>query len=248
MEIEDLYDTWSNNFGNTFREEKTESRTKINEDLEIPENACYLGIDLPSWINYEAKKPCIILVGIDPLRNKKVFEGKDENEDIIIGTPYALHIKNMREKRTKSYWKFVQLLSEKYSVYLTDIYKIFYYKSVYRGTRSLNDSSDKRRKKQIEMLAAEMRLIENRKIIITMGKDAYRLLTEQKIHSISTSKVGINGVSFEGAPVVPMVHLSGACRDRYKKAFLEANGKVGSEYGRLFFEIINELLIEMKWA
>lgn len=90
------------------------------------EEALVIGVDIPSILeknNSVLNKKTIAIVGQDPLRksDKRV-------EEIGIATPYALHLKNCREKlrNTKLYFDLVKvLLDEGYRVYLTDIFKIW---------------------------------------------------------------------------------------------------------------------------
>jgi RNAse (barnase) inhibitor barstar len=90
------------------------------------EDALVIGVDIPSLLeknNNISNKKIVAILGQDPLR------GSDKRiEDIGIATPYALHLKNCREKRpnTKLYFEFIKvLLDAEYRVYLTDIFKVW---------------------------------------------------------------------------------------------------------------------------
>jgi hypothetical protein len=88
--------------------------------------ALVIGIDIPSLLekdNHISSKKTVAILGQDPLRksNKRV-------EKIGIATPYALHLKNCREKlrNTRLYFDLIKvLLDAGYRVYLTDIFKVW---------------------------------------------------------------------------------------------------------------------------
>ncbi|AFZ60357.1 uracil-DNA glycosylase [Anabaena cylindrica FACHB-243] len=90
------------------------------------EEALVVGVDIPSLLeknNNNSNKKTVAILGQDPLRksDKKV-------EEIGIATPYALHLKNCREKlrNTRLYFDLIKvLLDEGYRVYLTDIFKVW---------------------------------------------------------------------------------------------------------------------------
>lgn len=83
-----------------------------------------VAVDLPSILELDdgfENKPTIAIVGQDSKCDQAY-------EEIIIGTPYALHLKSCREvlKRTKLYFDMVRVLfGLGYRVYLTDVYKIW---------------------------------------------------------------------------------------------------------------------------
>jgi len=98
------------------------NKNKINKRQNIPNNTTLLGVDLPTCFGeYSQKK--IIFVGIDPVRNEEEFKkinAKIDN-DVIIGTPYALHKKIFREKRCAAYWEIIKKLQVHSFIYVTDI-------------------------------------------------------------------------------------------------------------------------------
>jgi hypothetical protein len=90
------------------------------------EEALVIGVDIPSLLekdNHISSKKTVAILGQDPLRksNKRV-------EQISIATPYALHLKDCREKlrNTRLYFDLIKvLLDAGYRVYLTDIFKVW---------------------------------------------------------------------------------------------------------------------------
>jgi hypothetical protein len=83
-----------------------------------------VAVDLPSLLEIDdgkTNKPTVFLVGQDSKSDL-------DTDQVRIGTPYALHLKNCREKltRTKLYFDMIYVLIESgYRVYLTDIFKVW---------------------------------------------------------------------------------------------------------------------------
>jgi len=154
-----------------------------------------IGLDLPILISQTNKpnKP-VFLLGIDPLRKRKDFPSTSP-QNIIIGTPYAIHSDYYRERRsrTKIYWDLIKHISLNHDVYLTDVFKIW-----------LNDSSIDEKTKYplnfsveswIKLLKLELCEIDPFKII-TFGNVAY----EMCISAASESQKD---------KIVPLPHPSG---------------------------------------
>ena len=79
------------------------------------------GIDLPILLSPAEGKSngCVILVGESPLRKKKW-------ENLIISTPFAIGFEPNLVKQCRRYKKIIQnIIDEGYSVYVTDIIKIW---------------------------------------------------------------------------------------------------------------------------
>jgi hypothetical protein len=231
--ILDLYESWLH---------KTEKNIKwifnkkhISENQYIPVNAYLLGIDFPNWFGNVWAKKRIMVIGIDPLRNEKVFNenNADKNNNVLIGTPYALHSSKMREGRTRPYWEFINSLSKNHFVYLTDIYKTFFY----------TDSSKRERsyvyyKKSVFQMNSVRKVLEQEinllkpNLIITLGKESFVQLTEQKCNKLSR-EISLNITqlnNFPNIPIIPLVHLSGATRKVNILDFIKANNLNISDY------------------
>lgn len=226
-EIGNLYLKWNENFN-----EKDKSldncilKGQVNSAQHIPEGGRMLGIDLPSWFGRYSQKR-ILFLGIDPVRNEKEFTriNKDADHDVIVGTPYAFHLQGFRERRCASYWQIIENLSEKNFVYVTDIYKSFFY---FEKLRSYNywKSKSNLNTVHLNILMEEIGIIEPN-LIVTFGAIAYR--------SIENSVTNI--------PILPMMHLSGSVRFGNLKNFLALNrysldkdNRI--EAGRIYAEII----------
>jgi uracil-DNA glycosylase len=205
---------------------------------------------LPYWFGDISAKKRIMIVGIDPLRNENAFKQAkaDKNNHVLIGTPYALHSTKMREGRTRPYWEFINSLSQNNFVYLTDIYKTFFYTEnskkersyVYyrKNTSYLNSIKD--------ILAREINFL-NPDLIITLGKESFEQLTEKKCNKLSR-EISLNKTHILNFPVIPLVHLSGATRKQNILDFIEANNLDSSrfkkrwEYGLGYSKIIENYL------
>ena len=102
IEIQNFYLKWIEEFDVDNGQLLTDVKNKnvISEKQYTPNNAKLLGADLPTCFGEHSKKR-ILFVGIDPVRNVKEFNKIKANidNDVIIGSPYALHKKNFREKR-----------------------------------------------------------------------------------------------------------------------------------------------------
>ncbi len=70
-----------------------------------------------------------MIIGQDPLRKTKDFQRNaafQKGDNLIFGTPYALHSHVYRSKRTRVYWQVIKdLASGGHELYLTDIRKDF---------------------------------------------------------------------------------------------------------------------------
>ena len=245
--IKAIYESWRFNFDGT-PNQVVYNADKILHGQKIPTNAILRGIDFPSWfgkINSERTNKKIMIVGIDPLRNKKNFEHAKESKDVIIGTPYALHESKMRWGRTKQYWSFIEELSKKHFVYLTDIYKVFF---LCDGMRSYNYFKKEKKIEEHKLLEEEFKIIKP-DIIITLGGESYFQLMKKRIpnlcnkidpHIYQEASLQIN--------VIPMVHLSGSTREKNKLDFLKNNLEEGNDciinknYGEGYFKIIEQYI------
>lgn len=264
-EIETLYLRWVKEFSANLDFLSDKRNKKIIRDYHnVPSQSCLNGIDLPSWFgDFNNKK--VFFLGIDPMRNNKDFKksNADLYNDVIIGTPYAFHIKGFRENRTSSYWQVINELAKSNFVYVTDIYKTFFYTDNSKNMRSyhfwnkaenalLNDNHR-------NLLIDEINLIKP-DIIVTFGAVAYKVLANQKYCptlslSLSNPKRNVKPFIVGGVtqdrpiPIVPLMHLSGSTRGKNLEAFFMNNGlKYSEKYdkrnkaGHLYGQIINDYI------
>lgn len=266
IEIEKLYTDWCKGFMDN-KSILTDKRSKflLRDTQNVPSQSCLNGIDFPTWFGgFHQKK--VVILGIDPLRNETEFKkaNADIRNDLIIGTPYAFHLKGFREKRTSAYWQVISEVSASNFVYVTDIYKTFFYTGNSNEVRSYdywnksgNDSLNNNHRK---ILIDELNLIDP-DLIVTFGALAYRVLTNQKYCpklSQPLSEIikkiqhftdpGI--LSAKPIKVLPLMHLSGSTRSEPLDNFFKANGIPYSDKidkrnkaGHLYGKLINDYLI-----
>jgi hypothetical protein len=100
----------------------------VNPDLLPGTSLTHPGIDLPCWIQAANVKQTIVLLGQDPLRDESYFHVPSEDPYVVIGTPYSVHSRSLRQWRNKPrYWAPIKdLLDLGYSIYLTDIFKFWF--------------------------------------------------------------------------------------------------------------------------
>ena len=118
-----------------FTKEDESIYSTINEDIikKYKENTpC--GIDIPVLLEPGTKteteytKPLIVIVGESALRTKEDLEYfKDgASKNVILGTPYAIHLQECPPKCGVYRKIFDALLKEEYPIYITDIIKIWW--------------------------------------------------------------------------------------------------------------------------
>lgn len=150
------------------------------------DHAKVVACDLPSLLSRGGQKT-VMIIAQDAL-SKVPYP-----EKVLIGTPYALHIKKCREDlHTRRYFQMVDvLLRQGYQVYLTDFYKI------YVGGASL---AKKDRQRFGEVLKQEIELL-NSDALITWGQKA----------TVAVEKLGT------GRPHYHYPHPSGSARWMWAK-------------------------------
>jgi len=246
-DISKIYSFWKNGFDELNFERPKDVKIIADKNLisscqNIPENPWLLGIDFPIWFNTPEEKPKIIILGIDPLRNESTFKHLEAHSEknVIIGTPYALNSARMRNGRQKDYWTLINKLSKENFVYLTDVYKTFFYtNSQSKRQRSYDYYKEKNSlAEHKKLLEKEIKLIEP-DLIVTFGGISYAKLMDIKPPKL-TINVELNVAKFENIPVLPMVHLSGW--EKSKRNFLKNNDVDDENIGTGYYHIINNFL------
>jgi uracil-DNA glycosylase len=272
LEIRSVYEHW-NTFLSTGeplpKEEIVKSAKKLlrHEKQCIPSNACLLGVDLPSWFGDFKSKNRIMVIGIDPMRGSKDFKiaDADEMQHVIIGTPYALHDNKNRDwaKRNKHYFGFIDAISSENFVYLTDIYKTFFYTNESndvkkRSYKYYNDADKENieeknsvRNSVLNALCQEIELVKPN-IIVTLGGISFSQLTNKSITFKNNPK--IEKVHFtenmladkKDIDILPFVHLAAhfPSMESFIKNNLNKQLKKGENenYGTLYYEILKKYL------
>lgn len=114
-----------NVYGNTafVPEKKTNPKCVCNNPQYTQD---LVGVDIPVLLSQDnkASKGIIIILGESPLRTRN---DKDNNNNIILGLPYAVHMDENNPPQSRMYKNiFNALLTKGYSIYLTDIIKDWY--------------------------------------------------------------------------------------------------------------------------
>lgn len=87
------------------------------------------GIDIPVLLKPESetKQPLIVILGESALRNQKeLAEIEKTDANVILGTPYAIHLKECPPKCGVYRKIFDAILKEGYPIYITDIIKVWW--------------------------------------------------------------------------------------------------------------------------
>jgi len=184
--IDELYSEWNMNFETTKKPYLADvvKKSIISKSQFLPQKCTTVGIDLPTWFgNFENKR--VFFLGIDPMRKASEFTKNglaDIENEVIIGTPYAFHNSNFRTNRTKSYWEIIDNLKSDYFIYVTDIFKSFFYTD--DNMRSYNYyMSSKREDAKISHRNILMREIDSLikpDLIVTFGSLSFKLLMDIK--------------------------------------------------------------------
>lgn len=98
------------------------SQCSLEPLLLTKHNIRNIGIDLPIWFGkFLDAETRIMIVAMDPKRN-----GQAHNR-ITLNTVFSLHsMKHGRSTARNDYWKFIQPMTERSFVYVTDAYKVYY--------------------------------------------------------------------------------------------------------------------------
>ena len=100
--------------------------------IEKDEGSTPCGIDIPVLLKPkpETNKPLIVILGESALRNKAELEGikdpKNPPSNVILGTPYAIHLEKCPPKCGVYRKIFDAILEKGYPIYITDIIKVWW--------------------------------------------------------------------------------------------------------------------------
>lgn len=224
-------------------------KSLISRNQRLPGDTSLLGIDFPIWFNTPGEnKDKVMILGIDPLRNEKVFKNMKAKllEQVIIGTPYGLHEPKFREGgKQKDYWHLIRKLSDNNFVYLTDIYKTFFYTTTdqskrirsydYYSGNGLSENHISLLKKEIELIKPDL--------IVTFGGISYSKLMNENRKLTVNVKNNRSKKFADKYPVLPMVHLS--ARQKNKIKFLHINSVEDKDraIGEGYYQVIEDYLI-----
>ena len=137
-EIEGLLGVTFKDLVNSFGGKPIEKENKpiySNIDVNIIEKyeeSTPCGIDIPVLLKPkpETNKPLIVILGESALRSeaelKDIKDPKNPPSNVILGTPYAIHLKKCPPKCGVYRKIFDAILEKEYPIYLTDIIKIWW--------------------------------------------------------------------------------------------------------------------------
>ena len=187
------------------------------------------GIDIPVLLEPEQKsaKPLIVILGESALRNKEELDNikapQNASKNVILGTPYAIHLKKCPPKCGVYRKIFDAILKEGYPIYITDIIKIWWEGK--KGNLLIPNDKD------IEVFNKELRKLKkknNNIIIVAWGKKA-----QKGLEKISKSP------EVEVPPSLSLPHPGVQNWDAWKlKIFEDAiyDNNKGIEYAKKFYK------------
>jgi len=189
-----------------------------NFDQSIISQKNSYGIDLPVWFSAKNKKrKKIMLVGMDPLRDKN--ETGLINEIASLNSPYSIHnrVKN-------NYYPSISLLAENYDIYITDVFKLFFREPKNSSIVSNQNSSFRALKIHTKLLEKEIKLF-SPDIVLCMGKQPVndglaKIGLTNFIPSIVTK---VNNISLSKIPIYAIPHATGLASKHAKKFMVEKN-------------------------
>jgi len=250
-----LYEELNNNYCTQHKSVLNFTKQLIPTDT----NVNTLGIDLPAWFgNLKKCEKKIMIIGVDPMRNKKDFRrvGADYKEDVIIGTPYSFHLEKMWNNagKYKYYSQFITSLSKNNFIYLTDVYKTFFYYEKLRSYKFYAQTNNKLRNKKSsnifhDLLEEEINIIKP-DVIITLGAISYYQLTNNsdKIRSHVNNKISYglstkfyhNKCGDRRIPIYPLIHLAAWKKNLMDFRNKHLNESKSEDFGIVLFEILKK--------
>lgn len=174
-----------------------------NGDLEIPianlkyENlskTTHIGLDLPTWFNYESNKSSVMILAMEPLRTE------EKPGFATLASPFALHSKYIRHKLPYSTtFKFIkELVKNNFNVYITDIYKLYckLNNRKHTGEEELNHIIFK---KELDILKPDYIVVFGKTAKIRLEKflNAYQGISAKVIHLAHPAAFGGNKHFYE---------------------------------------------------
>ena len=181
------------------------------------------GIDIPVLLEPEQKsaKPLIVILGESALRSKEELENIDTSNNVILGTPYAIHLKKCPPKCGVYRKIFDAILNEGYPIYITDIIKIWWEGK--KGYLLIPNDID------IDIFKEELNILKGKNndiIIVAWGKKA-----QKGLEKISKSP------EVEVPPSLSLPHPGVQNWDTWKLKILEkAVFENNIDYAKTFYE------------
>lgn len=204
------------------------------------------GIDIPIWCVPEKQKSAleplsmrkIMIVGQEPFRTEHDFAAGDFYKDIVLSTPFGIHLQSdiRLRRRLGVYWEIINSLATEHFLYVSDYCKIWF-EDFNRHSAALLSTND-------SVLEAEIKIIDP-DIIITFGNSYIHLIEERfRISSLKIPKEGFECKSGSKTyRLIPLLHPSGTA-GKYRRCFFESNGidntlPIAERYVRLVNKFLN---------
>jgi hypothetical protein len=168
--------------------------------------ARYHGSDLPCWWHAPGK-PVVMVLALDALRSPYNDERIDR-EMVSLSTPFTLHDTPTRVQKRTGYWRFIEALISECSVYVTDLYKVYFKDAGGRASHALGDYTA--HPLHARALALELELVRP-DVVITMG---------------NVAASGFRSLGLHGPRHIALPHLSNAANGA-KKKFMARHGGMG---------------------
>jgi len=198
-----------------------------------------VGIDFPIYLSKGRNRPILMICALDPLREED--EGQLNPNIISDWVPFSI-INNLA-KATKHTEKenliFFHTLLEKYDLYVTDVYKIFFRE----GEKNSNSiSSYTSLAVHNDILHSEIDLVKP-SAILTLGNDArdvvsYLMKITPPKWSDTVDKTNVNGID-----VIMVPHISGTANGAKSPIlknfkFSELPGENNEKYARIITHVL----------
>jgi hypothetical protein len=203
-------------------------------------NARSIGIDFPIKLSKGKNRPVLMICAMDPLRADNKLKSPEEN--ISDWVPFSI-IKNPKKENKyseKENLHFFHTLLEKYDLYLTDIYKVFY-----REETKISNKISNYTNLQIHrnILESEVNIIKPT-AILTLGNGARDAICElYKIYSPNWNN-DIFKINLENkCSLVLAPHISGAANGSKAPIlsnlkYQEIPGKNNTKYANIILSIL----------
>lgn len=181
----------------------------------LKEKITDIGIDFPLIISKDSTKPLIMIVAMDPLRHF------NNAKDIGYWVPFSIlnDIENEVKYSEAQNLSFFHELLNNYQIYLTDIFKIFYY----NGKTKSNQDKNFTNKLTIhaDILQEEIRITQPA-AILTLGVKSQNALLQAFVNKFQRLDKNNSTIQIQKSflPVLSMPHISNA-NNAAKKKFID---------------------------
>ena len=209
----------------------------------LKESITDVGIDFPLTISKDSTKPLIMIVAMDPLRHLK------NAKDIGYWVPFS--ILNNIEKEVKysevQNLSFFHELLNHYQIYLTDIFKVFYYNGKIKSNQDENFTN--KLKIHAEILQEEIRITQP-VAILTLGIKSQNALHKAFVNNLQLLDKNNSTIQIEESllPVLSMPHISNA-NNAAKKKFIDnplynnIPGQRNIKYAGIIHSMLSNLIL-----